>query len=151
MAEILSKQAALVAANKKLQNAQDQGRERQQLLIAPTVMSAMAIGDTMGTGVLIPAGSRLRSALLSVAAGSGSQTFNVGIRNFLTKVVIDATAIGSAVAVTSAATVSVFNGTKVTGGVDYVTDQDVEVYITNAGATGPANHAFVLWVSYLGA
>lgn len=151
MSEILSKQGALIAAGKKLQNAQDLGRERSQVMNAPAVLSAMQIGDTMGTGQLVPAGSRLLGAVLSNAAGTASQTVSVGIRDFNTKVVIDAAAIGSAVAISSAQVVTVNNGTKIAAGIDYVTTVDTEIYITNAGAAGPANHVFSLRAVYLGA
>lgn len=151
MSEVLSKQSALIAAGKKLQNGQDQGRRRDQVIIAPLLSTGFQINDTIGSGVLIPAGSRLLTASLSNAAGSAGQLLDIGIRDFVTKVVIDQTAIGNGIAVTTAGSATVNNGTKVSGGVDYVTTQDAEIFITNRGAAAPANYQFVLTAGYLGA
>lgn len=151
MAEVLSKQQILIAANKRLQNAQDQGRDRVHFFAAPLVAAALGVNDTMGSGVPIPAGARLFQSTISCAAGSAGQLFDVGIRDFVTKVVIDQTAIGNGIAVNAAGTFVANNGTKVSGGVDYVTTQMAEVFITNRGAAGPANFQFNVRTAYLGA
>lgn len=151
MAEVLSKQQILLAAGKKLMGGQDQGHDRVQLFSSPTLAAALAVNDTMGSSVLIPAGSRLLQSTISCAAGSAGQVFDVGIRDFMTKVVIDQTAIANGIGVNNAGTYLANNGTKVSNGVDYVTTQNVEVFITNRGAAGPVNHQFNVRTAYLGA
>lgn len=151
MAEITSKETALIVAGKKLYNAQDAGRERIQLIISPVAYSGFASGDTMGTGQKIMTGARLLGGVLSCGAGAASQYFHVGIRDFVTKAVIDATAFANGQTVTSAGYYSLANGTKTSGGVDYTVTQDVEAFITSGGAVGPANQTFVLRIAYLGA
>ncbi len=110
-----------------------------------------ANGDTFATHLVIPAGSRIMGAVLaSFGTGTASATISLGIRDAITKVAVDATAIVNALAVTTAATSWVHTGTKIITGQYYLMPQDVEIYGTFAGATPTANQAFrfeVLWVS----
>lgn len=150
MAEQNSRQSAKTIAGTKLQ-VNEYGRLRVAVIQMPAT-SAFANGDTMG-GVIVPAGSRFTAgSLASIAAGAASSTVSIGIRDPLTKVAIDATAIANAVSLTTAAAgLALNNGTKLTGGADYVTTQDVEVYLTFGGAAPSANQQGRFEIEYVGA
>jgi hypothetical protein len=75
----------------------------------------------------------------------------MGLRDPVTKVAIDATAILAATAINAAQTVQASTGTKLTSGQRYVLTQDAEIYGTVAGAAVPANQAIRVEVPYLAA
>ena len=115
-------------------------RVREAVITMAAVYAAPAQNDIAGTELYLPKGTRLVAApTLSNGAGTASSTLSVGLRNAVTKVAVDATAIINAAAITSAATAQVNTGTKLTAGQDYLLDQDCEVYMTFGGAAGAAN------------
>lgn len=152
MAEINSRQAARIAAGTKVQNA-DAGRLRTVVIQTPAVFTQLAIDDTIASGQFIPAGSRIVNARVSCSAGTASSTFNAGLRKRVGGAVVDATAITSLQAITSASTTPVpcANGTKMAAGVDYVLADDCEVYLTAKGAVLAANQLVRFEVDYIGA
>lgn len=117
----------------------------------PTTYTA-ASGDTVGTGIVLKKGSRLLCPVtIANATNTAALTLAVGIRDPVTKVAVDATAIAAATAITTAACAQVNTGTKVTAGQRYVLLTDVEIYFTFAGATPTANAAIRVEVTYLAA
>ncbi|RQO38618.1 hypothetical protein DBR37_01615 [Herminiimonas sp. KBW02] len=119
-----------------------QNRNRVAIIDTPATYASPADGSTFGTGIILPKGSRLLCPMtLSNAANAASLTLSLGIRDAITKVAIDATAICAATAITTAATAQLNTGTKVTGGQFYEMPADVEIYGTLAGAAGTANAA----------
>src|SRR5690606_34188279 len=78
-------------------------RNRVAIIDTPAAYAAPADGDTFGTGIILPKGSRLLCGMvLSNAANTASLTLALGIRDAVTKEAIDATAIMAAKAITSA-------------------------------------------------
>lgn len=110
-----------------------------------------AAADTFATHLVIPAGSRIMGGVLaSFGTGAATATTSIGIRDAITKVAVDATAIVNALATTTAATAWVHTGTKLINGQYYLMPQDVEIYGTFNTAAPTANQAFrfeILWVS----
>lgn len=125
-------------------------RQRTAIIDSAATYTA-ANGDTFATHLVLPAGSRLKAPVtVSCGTGTASATISIGIRDALTKVAVDATAIVNAVAVTTAATSQVNTGTKLITGQYYVLPQDCEIYGTFGGATPTANQAFrfeIDWIS----
>ncbi|ANA34465.1 hypothetical protein [Ralstonia mannitolilytica] len=149
MAEIASRQSTNVAANKKVMPTDAHGRRRSIIITTPATFTA-ALNDTMGSGAVIPAGARFTAdSWVSCAAGAASSTLSIGIRDPKTQEAIDATAIASGVAISSAGNLAANNGTKVAAGIEYVTTQPVEVYLTFTGATPQANQAIRVEVEYI--
>ncbi len=126
-------------------------RVRAAIIETAATYAAPAQNDTAATHLVIPAGSRIMAAvLLSCAAGTAASTLSVGLRDAITKVAIDATAVLNAAAINAATTVNLFTGSKVITGQYYLVPQDAELYLTFGGAAGSANQAIrveVLWVS----
>lgn len=148
MAELNSRQAATVISGKKVTPASI-GKNRVMVLTSPAT-ATYASGDTVVSGIALPIGTRfLADSFVSNAAMGGGVTLSVGIRNFKTKAVIDATAIANAVSVATAGRTLLNNGTKVLDGQEYVTTEVVEVYATLAGGTPTANAQFRIEVSLL--
>lgn len=107
-------------------------------------------GDTAGTGIILPKGSRLLSGpTVSSAAGTASSTMSIGLRNPVTKVAIDATAIVSAVSIASSAVAQINTGTKLTAGQYYELLEDAEIYLTFGGANPTANQAIRAEIGYV--
>lgn len=124
-------------------------RVRVAVIDSAAVYTA-ANGDTFGTGIVLPKGSRvLTGPLLSNGANTASLTLALGLRDNATKVAIAADAIMAATAITSAATAPIYTGTKLTAGQYYVLDRDAEIYGTFAGATPTANGVFRAEVEYV--
>lgn len=138
MAEIAGFSQAEITAGRKLVAA-TLNNLRGVFVRTPTTHTALN-GDTIGTGVVLKAGTRLGGLpVLSCAAGTASSTLSVGLRNPTTLVAVDATAIINAQAVNAAVVVAPVTGTKLTGGQDYVLPSDLEVYFTVGGANLTAN------------
>lgn len=126
-------------------------RDRTLFIDTPAAWSA-ANGDTFGTGIVIPAGSRFRGSVrLSTALGTASTTLSLGIRDAGTKVAIDATALVAAASIATAQEQDLSTGTKLTAGQFYVTPVDVEIYGTFGGATPLANQAIRAEVTFVSA
>lgn len=148
MADILGRLPTEIAANRKVMQ-DTQGRKFTAVCEMPTTYTA-ASGDTVSTGVILKKGTRLLAGtVLSNAANTASLTLAVGLRDPVTKVAIDATAIMAATAITTAATADLYTGTKVTAGQRYVLPSDAEIYFTFAAATPTANAAIRVEVPYL--
>lgn len=139
MAEILSRQAAAAAANQKLIPAKVAGKQRVVIIQTPAT-HAIANGDTLASGVRLPVGTRLLAgSFVSRAALGASATINIGLRDWKTKVALSATAVASALDVAAAGVALANNGAYVAAGIDYVTTQETELYITFTGATPTAS------------
>lgn len=124
-------------------------RVRVAVITMAAAYLAPANGDTAGTGIVLPKGSRLLAPFVSNAAGNASSTLSVGIRNPATKAAIDATAALNALAISSASAAYVATGSKVVNGQDYVLDQDAELYLTFGGAAGLANQQIRVEVPFV--
>lgn len=151
MAEINSRQAAKVAALKKLDN-NEHGRRRTVIIQTPETFSALAINDTIAGGVFIPKGSRIVNALISNEAGTASSAINVGLRK-RDGTVVDSAAIVAARSVASFTTNVVIcgNGSFISEGASEVLSDDMEPYITALVAALAANQAITLQIEYVGA
>lgn len=115
---------------------------RVAVIETAAVYAAPAQNDIAGTEIYLAKGTRLLLPVtLSCAAGTASSTLSIGIRDAVTKVAVDATAILNAAAINAAATAQFNTGTKTITGQTYVMPQDVEIYLTFGGAVGTANQA----------
>jgi hypothetical protein len=137
---------AQVAGSKMTATANN--RERVAIIDTAAAYSA-ANGDTFGTGIIIPKGARLLAPYLSNAAGNASSTLSIGIRDAVTGVVVDATALINAASLAAASAGQINTGTKIVNGQYYVMPQDVELYGTFGGATPLANAAIRVEVQYV--
>ena len=148
MPDINGRAAAELAAGRKVLP-DTQGESGRAVCEMPTTYTA-AQNDTVGTGVILKKGTRLLCPVtISNAANTASLTLAVGLRNPVTKVATDATAIAAATAITTAATQQVNTGTKLTAGQRYVLESDQEIFFTLAGATPTANAAIRVEVPYI--
>lgn len=148
MAEVDSAQSAKIAAGTKL-STNEQGAVMCANVTTPPTFAQLAIDDTMGTGIFIPKGARLLNALKQHGTGTASSTMNVGLRK-RDGTVVDATAICSVTALTTATTTPVEcgNGTYMAAGVDQVLEDECEIYITAKGAVLAANQDVRLSIFY---
>ena len=97
-------------------------------------------GDTVATGLVLPAGAKLVGLpVVSNAANNASVTLSVGIRDAITKVAVDATALVNALAINAAGNAAIATGTKMITGQEYTLPQDCELYLTIGGAASLAN------------
>lgn len=125
-------------------------RQRTAIIDMAATYAAPAQNDTAATHLVIPAGSRIKAPVtVSNAAGTASSTLSVGLRDALTKAVVDATAVVNAVAITTAATAQVNTGTKLINGQFYTLPSDCELYLTFSGAAGAANQAIRIEVDWI--
>jgi hypothetical protein len=149
MAEIISRQAAKVAAGTKLSPGESGGVVRCCVITSPAV-AAWAQNDTIAAGVPIPIGSRFLACSISSEAGLGSSvTLDVGIRDWTTKVAIDADGIAANVNVATAGRPVLNNGALVVDGVESLTTVVSEVYATLEGADPTDNVQLRIEVMYL--
>jgi hypothetical protein len=148
MADINSYEADQIAALKKLHPSKH-NRVRALTFRTPATYTA-AQNDTVGSGMVIPAGSKLLPALVSSATNASAVTLSLGIRKRdAAKTAISATAIVNALAITTAQVSMPMTGVKITGGQSYVTPEDCEPYITLGGGTPTANAAIEVTVYYV--
>lgn len=141
MAEIVSKQAALVAAGtKQLGPKMGVGKPTTVVITSPDTVT-WAQNDTIASPVLIPKGSRiLCHSYVSCADMGTSITLDVGLRKASDGTAIDADGIAAAIDVATAAVRAVLNnGALVKDGVEYITTEDSYLYATLAGGTPGAN------------
>lgn len=149
MAELNSRQAALVAAGTKMKPADVMGKKRVLILTSPAT-AAWAQNDTVASGVPLPPGTRiLADSFVSHAAMGASVVMHVGLRDFATKVAIDADGIAASIDVSSAGRTAANSGALVKDGAEYVTTAVSEVYVTLAGANPTDDAQFRLEVSFL--
>lgn len=125
-------------------------RVRKAVVTMAAAYAAPAQNDTAGTELVLVAGSRLVGGVyVSNGAGTASSTLSVGLRDAITKVAVDATAIVNAVAITAAASAQVDTGTKLITGQDYILPSDMEIYFTFGGAAGAANQQIRVEVPFV--
>lgn len=149
MPEIISRQAAKVAAGTKLGAGETGGVVRSVVITSPAV-AAWAQNDTIAAGVPIPIGSRfLSSSYVNCAAMGASVVMDVGIRDWTTKAVIDADGIANNVSVATATRSLLANGALVVDGVESLTTVVTEVFATLEAADPTDNAQFRIEVFYL--
>jgi hypothetical protein len=146
MAEINSRQKTAIAAGSKVLNSVH-GMPRCLVFTSPAT-AAWAQNDTFASGMRLPKGSRiLTSCMVSHGAMATSVTVDVGLRGFTSGTVIDADGIAADVSVAAAGRTAINNGLMVGAGIDYVTTEDAEVYVTIEGAnpTDDIQMRFEIW------
>lgn len=125
-------------------------RVRMAVVTMAAAYAQPAQNDTAATGIVLMKGTRLGGLpLVSNGAGTASSTLSIGLRNPVTKVAIDATAIVNALAINAAQISQPATGTKLITGQDYVLDQDAEIYLTFGGAAGLANQQIAAYIPYV--
>lgn len=150
MAEVKSFQQVEQDAGRKLKAATN-NRVRAAFFNTPAAHT-FANGDTMGTGIILKAGTRLLPwATLSCDDGATSSTMSVGLRDPITKTAVDATAIIASRSLDTAGVFMPLTGTKLDAGEDYTLLTDMEIYATFGGATPTANSQVAVYVPYLAA
>jgi len=152
MAEVNSKEAALIAAGSKLKHDRH-GKVETVVITTPLVFAELAIADTLATGQIIPKGSRIIGVRKNHGTGTASSTFDLGLRRTdAAKTVIDMDGLVALSALTTATTTSLDcgNGALIAAGIDSVTAYDAEVYLTARGAVLAANQAVRIEVDYIG-
>jgi hypothetical protein len=150
MAEVNSQQSALIAAGQKLKHC-DHGKIEALVITTPATFAQLAISDTMASGQFIPKGSRILSVWEGHGTGTASSTMDIGLRK-RDGTVVDADGLTAVAAITAATTIdlNVSTGALLAVGVDYVTLDDVEVYLTAKGAVLAANQDLRITVYYIG-
>lgn len=148
MAEINSRQKTAIAAGTKVLPSVD-GKVRCLVFSSPAV-AAWAQNDTFASGMKLPKGARLLpQSYVSHGAMATSVTVDVGLRGFTSGTVIDADGIAVDVAVATAGRTLINNGVLVADGVDSVTTEDAEVYVTVEGANPTDNIQMCFYIFYL--
>lgn len=151
MAEHNSRQAANVAAGTKMKPSEVMGKKRALVITSPAT-AGWAQNDTIVSGMVLPVGTRfLADSFVSHGAFGASVVMHVGIRNFLTKEVIDADGLAASIDVSAAGRSAVNSGALVKDGAEYITSVPVEVYVTLAGANPTDDVQFRAEISYLSA
>lgn len=149
MSEINSRQAAKIVAGQKVLPAEATGKKRVLVVGTPDT-HALQNGDTIASGIALPVGTRFSAGSLASFAAMGTDvTLDVGIRDFKTKVAIDADGIATAVAVATAGRSAINNGALVKDGAEYVTTVVSEVYLTIGGANPTANAQLRAEIEYI--
>lgn len=147
MTEVVSKQAAKVAAGTKLSPA-DAGKKQVVVITSPDTVT-WADNDTFAAGTTLPVGTRILCDSFASHADMGTSiVLHVGLRKASDGTVIDADGIAASVDVASAAArTAINNGALVAAGVEYVTTVPSVIYATLAGGTPTANAQIRLEVS----
>lgn len=152
MAEINSQQVAKLASTPvvKLQTNELHGRQRMLFAKLPATYSALNINDTVYLGDL-PGNARIVGVDVSNAAGTASQTLDIGLRS-ATGTVISATGVVTGVdTATAGFKAAALNGALVANGLDYTTPAGAvtQVYGTVKGAASPANQSVSVVIKYV--
>ena len=152
MAEVSSRQVTAIAGSAtspgKLLPSSN-GKVKAATITSPASVT-WANGDTIGSGVVIPAGARfLASSFVSCAAMGASVVLAVGTRDPVTKTAISASGIATGVSVAAATQAALNSGALVAAGVESITTAACEVYATLSGATPTANAQIRIEVHYL--
>lgn len=153
MAEIVSREAALVAATTggAKMKAASSGKVRASVITGPAV-AAWAQNDTCGNRDIIPAGSRILGAYVSNAALGASVTMDVGLRAWTadgTGAVVDVDGVVDGLDVSGALSTFSATGSMVAAGVDSVTSVACEPYFTLLSANPTDNAAVRVTVLYV--
>lgn len=115
----------------------------------PDSFSQLAIGDTVASGVFLPAGARIADVVIRNGTGTASSTLDVGLRKRSDGTVVDATALAALHPITTASGgAKVISGTKLAAGLDYALADDCEIYLTAKGAVLAANQDLQVLVFY---
>jgi hypothetical protein len=134
MAEIVSRQAAKVAANTKM-NAGEAGGKVSLIEITSPATVAWAQNDTIASPVILPVGTKiLLNGYVSNAALTTSVTLDVGLRHAVTGAEVDLDGIATAVSVAAAGRSVLNNGALLAAGVAYVTTVPTVIVATVGGA-----------------
>lgn len=147
MAEVNSFQAAEIAAGRKVVAA-TQNNVRALYIRTPT-NHAFQNGDTMGSGLVLPPGTRALIPTVSCGAGTASSTISVGLRNPKTKAAIAAGALVTGQSITSAVVAQPVTGSYFAAGADSVLTEEAEVYVTFGGADPTANQQVAVYLPYI--
>lgn len=148
MAEILSRQKTAIAAGTKV--LPSVSGVRRVLCFTSPAAAAWAQNDTFASGLVLPKGSRILSdSMVSHGAMGASVTIDVGLRGFTSGTVIDADGIAVDVSVAAAGRTLLNNGALVLDGVDSVTTEDAEVYVTIEGANPTDNIQMRFEIAYV--
>lgn len=149
MAEIVSRQAANVAANTKNSNTQVFPKKRTIVITSPAT-AAWADGDTLASPVILPAGTRFGcGSFASHEDFAASVVLAVGLRHAVTGVEVDLDGICASVSIASAGRSALNNGALVAAGVDYVTSVPTVVVATLSGANPTDNKQIRIEVEVL--
>lgn len=146
MADIASKQKALLAAGKKL-DATDHSKA-QCLIFSTPATAAWAQNDTIGAGQVIPRGSRLLPSYVSFGAFGSSVTMDVGLRSFADGSEIDLDGLGDGIDVSSAGFATLNSGVLISAGAyPDVLAKDAEPVATllSANPTDNVQATFYIW------
>lgn len=144
MPEITSRQVARLtgsATGLGKANYTDGLAKKRVVVITSPATATWANGDTIASGLALPIGTRFGCATFISCQDMGTSiVVDIGIRNFNTKVAIDADGIANDIDVATAAVRAVSNnGALVADGVEYTTTEVSEIYATLAGGTPTAN------------
>lgn len=150
MAESNSQQSAALAAGQKLKH-YDHGKVEALVITTPASFTQLAINDTLASGQFIPKGSRILSVWKGNGTGTASSTADIGLRK-RDGSVVDADGLSASADLATATTidVNVSTGALLAAGKDYVTADDVEVYLTATGAVLKADQDVRITVFYIG-
>jgi hypothetical protein len=149
MAETNTTQGAKIIAQTKLLPHESFGRQRVLAAKMPATYAQLAINDTIFIG-RIPAGSRLLAdSAVSCGTGTASCTLDIGLRETKTQTVLSATGIATGVDAATAGVKFANSGAYITGGAEYVTLVEVDVYATVKGAVLAANQALKFEINYV--
>ncbi len=149
MAETNTTQGAKIIARTKLLPHESHGRQRVLAAKMPTAFAQMAINDTIFIG-RIPANSRiLADSVVSCGAGTATGTLDIGLRETATGTVLSATGIATGVDVAAAGVKFANSGAYVTGGAEFVTTVETDVYATVKTAVLAANQALKFEIYYV--
>lgn len=148
MPEFNSRQAALIAAGSKVPSF-SQGKLKVLVFTTPAT-AAWAQNDTIASGIKLPRNVRfLATSFVSHEDFTTSVTVDVGIRNFATKVAIDADGIAASVSIAAAGRSALNNGALVAAGAESITTEETEVYATLTGANPTDNKQARFEIHYL--
>lgn len=151
MAEIVSKQAAIVAAGtKNLAPKMGVGKKAVYVITSPDT-AAWEQGSTIANPKKLPKGSRILCDSFICCQDMGTSiTCDVGLRKASDGTAIDADGIAAAVDVATAAVrAAANNGALVKDGVEYITTEDSYIYATLNGGVPSANAQIRIEVSVM--
>jgi len=149
MSEHNSTQMANIAATPPVRLDPTERHGRVRVMFGQAVLAAAgAIADTIYFG-RVPVGARFVDVRLSNSAGTASSTLALGLRKTSTGEVIDADGLTAAASIAAAQNVSTPTGALIAAGATYVTEDEVDVYGTIAGAGAPAGQTISVTALYV--
>lgn len=148
MSEVNSIQMAKLAATPPSRLDANERFGRVRISFGQIAANAAAVGDTIFF-CQIPAGCRIVDVKLSNAVGTANSTLALGLRKSSDKTVIDADGLMVATSIATAQNASEPTGALLAAGATYVTDDQVDVYGTIAGAATPNPQEIAVTVFYV--